>query len=127
MIDHVSITASDIKKAEDFYDAVMATLGYPCVYKTEQALGYGTRNSPEDDGNSYVSVLADGGVVVSRRHWAFQASSRDAVDLFCAAHSRQMVRTTARPKCSWNTILITMQRSSPILTATGSKPSAILR
>ncbi len=68
MIDHVSITVSDLRRAELFYDAVMTSLGYPCVYKTEQAIGYGTRNLSEDDSHSYLSVFADGGVVADRRH-----------------------------------------------------------
>lgn len=85
MIDHVSITVSDLRRAEGFYDAVMTSLGYPCVYKTEQAIGYGTRNSPEDDRHSYLSVFADGGVVADHRHWAFRAPSRNAVDRFYAA------------------------------------------
>lgn len=44
MIAQVSITVSDLRRGEVFYDAVMMSSGYPCVYKTEQATGYGTRS-----------------------------------------------------------------------------------
>ncbi|MBD2100149.1 VOC family protein [Leptolyngbya sp. FACHB-261] len=85
MIDHVSITVSDLKKAGEFYDAIMTALGYPCVYKTEQGIGYGLRNSPEDDSHTYISVFASPKVIADRRHWAFRATSRIAVDRFYVA------------------------------------------
>ncbi len=85
MIDHVSITVGDLERATRFYDAVMTVLGHPCVRRTPQGLGYGRRNRPDDDGHSYMSVLLGDGVVADRRHWAFRAPSRAAVDAFHAA------------------------------------------
>jgi len=90
MIDHVSITVSDLARAAPFYDAVMAALGHPCVARSERRLGYGVRNRPDDDGHSYLSVLArpdqvGAANVADRRHWAFRAPSRAAVDAFHAA------------------------------------------
>ena len=41
MLDHVSITVGDLDRAARFYDAVMAALGYPCVYRHQEAIGYG--------------------------------------------------------------------------------------
>ena len=43
-LSQVSITVSDLRRGEVFYDAVMMSSGHPCVYKTEQAIGYGTRS-----------------------------------------------------------------------------------
>ncbi len=85
MIDHVSITVGDLARAAPFYDAVMAALGHPCVARSDKRLGYGIRNRPGDDGHSYVSVLGGGAIVADRRHWAFRAPSRAAVDAFHAA------------------------------------------
>ncbi len=85
MLDHVSITVSDLDRAARFYDAVMAALDVPCVNRSEEAIGYGLRNGPEDDGHSYLSIRAAGTVVADRRHWCFRAPSRDAVDAFHAA------------------------------------------
>ncbi len=39
MIAQVSITVSDLRRGEVSYDAVITSSGYPCVYKTEQAIG----------------------------------------------------------------------------------------
>lgn len=86
MLDHVSITVSDVARALPFYDAIMAALGVPCVRRGETGAGYGIRNRPEDDGHSYISVIATRGTVVAdNRHWCFRAPDRAAVDAFHAA------------------------------------------
>jgi catechol 2,3-dioxygenase-like lactoylglutathione lyase family enzyme len=85
MLDHVSITVSDLDRAARFYDAIMAALGVPCVNRSPAAIGYGLRNGPEDDGHSYLSIRAASAVVADRRHWCFRAPSRAAVDAFHAA------------------------------------------
>lgn len=87
MIDHVSITVSDLARAARFYDAVMAALGHPCTRRDALGVGYGTRNRPGDDLNGYMSVVlaADEAPLPDRRHWAFRAPSRAAVDAFHAA------------------------------------------
>ena len=56
MLDHVSIAVTDIPRAARFYDAVMAALGVPCVWREERAIGYGLRNSAQDDGHSYLTL-----------------------------------------------------------------------
>ena len=43
MLDHVSITVSDIDAAERFYDAIMQALGVVKVGRRENWLGYGGR------------------------------------------------------------------------------------
>lgn len=87
MLDHVSITVSDMARAAPFWDAVMAALGHPCVARSDAQLGYGTRNRPEDDGHSYLSIFLSRGpaLVPDNRHWCFRAPSRAAVDAFHAA------------------------------------------
>ncbi len=86
MLDHVSITVHDFPAAVLFYDAVFEALGHPCVRREANVLGYGIRNSAEDDGHSYLSVLASPEpVTTDRRHWCFRARSRAAVDAFHAA------------------------------------------
>lgn len=86
MLDHVSITVADFARALPFYDAIMAALGVPCVRRGATSVGYGIRNRPEDDGHSYLSVLASrGAVVADNRHWCFRAPDRAAVDAFHAA------------------------------------------
>jgi catechol 2,3-dioxygenase-like lactoylglutathione lyase family enzyme len=43
MLDHVSITVSDIAAAERFYDSIMKVLGVVKVGRREDWLGYGER------------------------------------------------------------------------------------
>jgi len=87
MLDHISITVSDIERAAPFWDAVMAALRVPRVVRNAHQLGYGLRNHPDDDGNSYFSVFKSRGpgLVPDNRHWCFRAPSREAVDAFHAA------------------------------------------
>ncbi len=87
MLDHISITVSDIERAAPFYDAIMAALAVPRVVRNEGQLGYGLRNRPDDDSHTYFSVFKNRGaaLVPDNRHWCFRAPSRQAVDAFPAA------------------------------------------
>lgn len=85
MRDHVSITVDDLESAVGFYDATLGALGHQRVYRTATAAGYGPRNSADDDGHSYVSIIAQETTVPDDQHWAFRASSRALVDHFYAA------------------------------------------
>ncbi len=86
MLDHVSVTVSDLARATPFWDAVMAALGVPCVVREETMIGYGARNRADDDAHTYLSVrVSDGAVIADNRHWCFRAPSRAAVDAFHAA------------------------------------------
>jgi catechol 2,3-dioxygenase-like lactoylglutathione lyase family enzyme len=84
LIDHVSITVRNLAMAANFYDAIMAALGFPCVYRTERVLGYGVRDRPGYR-VPYISIFQADSVVADRRHWAFAAKSRSAIDRFHAA------------------------------------------
>jgi catechol 2,3-dioxygenase-like lactoylglutathione lyase family enzyme len=56
MLDHVSITVTDIGAAEKFYDAVMSALGVPKVRKSELRLGYGERCDGDHPDRNYLSI-----------------------------------------------------------------------
>jgi len=83
VIDHASITVNDMALSAPFYDAVMAALGAPCVWREERAIGYGARET----GTGYLTVAECAGVVADRRHWCFRAPDRAAVRAFHAAGS----------------------------------------
>jgi catechol 2,3-dioxygenase-like lactoylglutathione lyase family enzyme len=86
MLDHVSITVTDLDRAARFYDAVFAALGHPCVRRDAGSIGYGTRNRADDDGHTYLSIVTSpSAVVADRRHWCFRAPSRTSVDAFFRA------------------------------------------
>ncbi len=83
MLDHVSITISDLTRAAPFWDAAMGALGVPCVVRRDTMVGYGLRNRPGDDGHTYLSIRASTGLLVAdNRHWCLRAPSRAAVDAF---------------------------------------------
>ncbi|MDQ0473751.1 VOC family protein [Labrys wisconsinensis] len=86
MLDHVSITVGNLARAERFYDAVFAALGVPKVGRDQRWAGYGLRADAGHPGRAYVSlVVADPPPAPDRRHWAFKAPSRAAVDAFHSA------------------------------------------
>jgi catechol 2,3-dioxygenase-like lactoylglutathione lyase family enzyme len=82
MIDHLSITTTDLDRAQAFYDAVLGALGYPRVNRRPNAIGYGVRErAPEAP--AYISVYLSTAILVpDNRHWCFRAPSRAAVRAF---------------------------------------------
>ncbi|SJZ38409.1 Catechol 2,3-dioxygenase [Enhydrobacter aerosaccus] len=84
MFDHLSITVTDLDRAQRFYDAVLAPLGVPRVNRRERAIGYGERAGREG-APCYISVYLSDHVVPDNRHWCFRAPSRAAVRTFHAA------------------------------------------
>lgn len=85
ILDHVSITVNDLATAAPFYDAVMAALEVPCVWREADGIGYGIRSTEDAEAGSFITVLQRRGVVADRRHWAFRARSRAMVRAFHAA------------------------------------------
>jgi catechol 2,3-dioxygenase-like lactoylglutathione lyase family enzyme len=77
MLDHVSIAVTDLPRAARFYDAVMAALGQPCVWREERAIGYGLR-----DAGSYLTIRLGTASADAACHWAFRAPGRGAVRAF---------------------------------------------
>ena len=83
LLDHVSITVSDIAAAARFYDAVMAALDAVKIGSSDRWLGYGERCTADHPDRSYLSIRV-GPMPESAegRHWCFKAESRAAVDAF---------------------------------------------
>ena len=80
MLHHLSIVVADLGRAGDFYDAVLAPLGYVRVWADETAIGYGSPGG----GDKFAVKLGSGGVAVPGEgfHVAFAAPSREAVSVF---------------------------------------------
>jgi catechol 2,3-dioxygenase-like lactoylglutathione lyase family enzyme len=53
LLDHVSISVRDIDRAKRFYRAILSTLGAVVAYEQDDAIGFGERNRPDDDGHTY--------------------------------------------------------------------------
>lgn len=83
LLDHVSITVSDLDRAGGFYDAVLGALGVTRAWRRDDRIRYGERGAP---GATFVSIVGAPGVPAGGpRHWAFRAPTRAAVDAFHAA------------------------------------------
>ncbi|MDH3581258.1 MAG: VOC family protein [Hyphomicrobiales bacterium] len=76
MIDHVSITVSDLARSTAFYAKVLAPLGYEKLVTRATTVGFG-KNYPE-----FWVNLRDGEKNPSGTHIALRARDRDAVDAF---------------------------------------------
>lgn len=86
LIDHVSITVSNLERVKPFYSAVMATLGAEVASESSDAIGFGKRNRPGDDGHTYLSVFESRAARSDpRRHWCFRAASTEQVNAFYQA------------------------------------------
>jgi catechol 2,3-dioxygenase-like lactoylglutathione lyase family enzyme len=86
MLDHVSITVSDLRRAERFYDAVLAALGVVKVGATDNWIGYGHRCDALRPERTYLSIrLGAQPESAPGRHWCFKAPDRLSVDAFWQA------------------------------------------
>lgn len=86
LLDHVSITVRDLARVKPFYAAIMTALGATMVYERSDAIGFGERNRPDDDGHTYVSVFESPAAAADgRRHWSLRAGSEHDVRRFYEA------------------------------------------
>src|SRR5262245_9861400 len=85
MIDHLSITTSDLDRAQAFYDAVLGALGYPRVNRRANAIGYGVRERGPNAPPYFSVYLCTGRLEPDNRHWAFRAGSHAEVRAFYEA------------------------------------------
>jgi len=127
MLDHISITVSELDAAERFYDAIMRALGVVKVGRRYNWLGYGERARADHPDRVYIAIYTgpkpEAG---SSRHWCFKAKSRAEVDAFWNAGIAAVAAMTVGPGCATIIHPIT-PRSSGIPTATGSRRSATTR
>jgi catechol 2,3-dioxygenase-like lactoylglutathione lyase family enzyme len=86
MLDHVSITVSDVDAAERFYDAIMQALGVVKVGRRENWLGYGERACASYPERTFIAIYRGPAPEEgSSRHCCFKAKSRIQVDAFWGA------------------------------------------
>lgn len=82
MFSHVTLGTNDIGRAEPFYDAVMAVLGHPVMFKREGSLAYGTPIGEK----FFIMRPFDAGAAAPGNgpHVAFITADRKTVDAFHA-------------------------------------------
>ena len=107
MLDHVSITVTDLDRVERFYDAALAALDVPKAARDDDRLDYGLRCDDCHPDRSYLSILL-GHLPerASRRHWCFKAADRAIMDAFWTAGLANGGQdggvTGLRPRCHLN-------------------------
>jgi len=125
MLDHVSITVSDIASAEPFYDAIMEVLGIVKVGRREDWLGYGERARPAYPDRVYLSIRKGAKPEDAfGRHWCFKAKCRSRVDAFWDAGIASGGRDDGPPGLRKLSRFLLRGIPWGIPTATGSRRSA---
>lgn len=82
MLHHISFGVSDLRRASEFYDAALGTLGFVRLWSFSDAVGYGMPGG----GDKFALKLRTNAVSPGEGfHLAFAAPSRTAVDDFYAA------------------------------------------
>lgn len=82
MLDHISLSVTDLPRASAFYDAVLEPLGYVRVWTARTAVGYGPAGGGDKLALKESNARAQPGPGF---HVAFTATSPLAVDAFHAA------------------------------------------
>jgi catechol 2,3-dioxygenase-like lactoylglutathione lyase family enzyme len=82
MLSHVSLGVRDIKRAAEFYDAVLGAMGYVRLWTGQAGLGYGAGGGGEQ---LNIFQHQDTRPAGAGFHLAFTAPSPEAVDGFHAA------------------------------------------
>lgn len=93
MIDHVSVSVRDLKRASAFYEAVLAALGYTKLDDRPATVGFGKKYS-----EFWINLRA--GITLETNlgnHIALRAKSKDAVDAFHAAALAHGGRSDGEP------------------------------
>jgi catechol 2,3-dioxygenase-like lactoylglutathione lyase family enzyme len=123
MYSHITLGTNDFPRAEKFYDAVMAVLGHPAMFKTPIAIAYGT---PTGEKPSSCRPSTGGGAARNGVH-AVQVDKRATVDAFHAVALANGGTDEGAPGFARTITRTTTARTSAIPTATRSKPSATAR
>jgi len=82
LLGHLSFGVSDLARSAEFYDRILAPLGFGRVWTNPRGVGFG-----EKGGGDKLALFAQPAPVIAPGpgfHLAFTALSRDAVDAFYA-------------------------------------------
>jgi len=92
VIDHFGINCADLPRAAEFYDAVLATLGYRRILDFGVAIGYGA------EGPDFWLSTFDGIGPNREVHIAFKAANAQAVRAFRDAAVEQGAEVLHEPR-----------------------------
>lgn len=95
MLDHISLSVSDLEKSAVFYDAVLAPLGYVRVFESASFVGY----APPGEQNEPFAIRRSSGAIAppQEMHIAFAAGNAEAVRRFHAAALNHGAKSDGAP------------------------------
>ena len=82
MLGHISFGVADLARSAEFYDAILAPLGYVRIWSRQHAVGFGEKSRGDK-----LALFAKAGQAAAPGpgfRLAFTAPNRDAVDAFHA-------------------------------------------
>lgn len=87
MIEHISMGVPDLSRAGEFYDAILAPLGYVRLFTNQRSIGYALPGATDE---SFAILAAGERARPPGEGWhvAFKAPTHEAVDAFHAAALR---------------------------------------
>lgn len=86
MIDHISLSVSDVAKSRDFYKAALRPLGYEVIFDIEDVERWGMNIKGCSLGeNKETRLWLDGDSASAKTHIAFGATTHSQVDEFYKA------------------------------------------
>lgn len=94
MLDHIGIEVSDYKKALEFYQKILAPLGYELLMEVQGYAGFGEKGGA---GPIAAFWLHQGSAPSQKLHIAFQAKNRQAVDAFYQAAIAAGAKDNGKP------------------------------
>ena len=94
MLDHVSIGVSDTGRTKRFYDAALKPLGYSCLSKSADSLGYGRDHVQFWISQTERPIAPD---PASGLHVCFAAPNRGSVDAFHSAALKAGGKDNGKP------------------------------
>ncbi|HWE73455.1 MAG TPA: VOC family protein [Stellaceae bacterium] len=98
MIDHLSLGVRDLARSRDFYDAILAPLGYCRGFDHDDAAGYGlSEKHPLGEQGLPFWIGSEAKGVALNGHVCFSAPDRAAVDAFHQAALAAGARDNGAP------------------------------
>ncbi|GLS06052.1 glyoxalase [Chitiniphilus shinanonensis] len=97
MIDHTGINVSNLEQSKQFYQAVLATLGYAVRLDFGVAVGFGDGKAEAGDDPGGDFWISQGEPYTPRSHIAFRAGSAEQVAAFYQAALAAGARDNGAP------------------------------
>ncbi len=97
MIDHTGINVRNLARSKEFYESILAPIGYEIRVELDGAVGFGSTEPSHGDDPGGDFWIAEGNPSLPRNHIAFRAASIAQVDAFYEAALAAGARDNGAP------------------------------